>query len=141
MMPTVGARLPSRAEPAATFTSVQAILVKVPGKRGPARATSRTSRLRGHGTQGRSTRSQGVLIISRRINESLHIGGRTTVTVLSVHGTQVQLGIDAPREIVVDRAEVFHRKQLEAPGRASAEGRPGAPRSTTPGNAAGRTMP
>jgi carbon storage regulator len=55
-----------------------------------------------------------MLILSRRPNESLHIGADIVVTVLCIKGNQVQLGISAPKIVVVDREEVHARKLLEA---------------------------
>jgi carbon storage regulator len=50
-----------------------------------------------------------VLVLSRKRNEKIVIGDGITVTVLEVRGDQVQLGIDAPREIPVHRYEVFEQ--------------------------------
>jgi carbon storage regulator len=55
-----------------------------------------------------------MLILTRRPNESLVIGQNITITVLGIHGNQVRLGIEAPKDVVVDRAEVHHRKLREA---------------------------
>jgi carbon storage regulator len=52
-----------------------------------------------------------MLILTRRIGETLMIGDRVTVTVLEVKGNQVRLGIHAPKEVAVHREEVFERKQ------------------------------
>ncbi len=54
-----------------------------------------------------------MLIFTRRTNETLHIGDDTTVTVLGVKGNQVRIGVDAPKEIPVDRAEIRARKVRE----------------------------
>jgi carbon storage regulator len=54
-----------------------------------------------------------VLILARRPNESLVIAGNITVTVLGIHGSQVRLGITAPPDITIDRAEVHQRKLAE----------------------------
>ena len=51
-----------------------------------------------------------MLILSRRPNESLVIGSEVTLTVLGIKGNQVRLGINAPRDVVIDRAEVRRRK-------------------------------
>lgn len=49
-----------------------------------------------------------MLILTRRVGESVHIGDQVTVKVLTVRGNQVRLGIDAPREIKVNRDEVLN---------------------------------
>ena len=54
-----------------------------------------------------------MLILTRRPEESLHIGNDVVVTVLGIKGNQVRLGIRAPTEIVIDRDEVHLRKQRE----------------------------
>jgi carbon storage regulator len=51
-----------------------------------------------------------MLILSRRPQESLVIGRTITVTVLGIKGNQVRLGFCAPRDVVIDRAEVQQRK-------------------------------
>lgn len=56
-----------------------------------------------------------MLILTRRVQEALIIGDDVTVTVLSVKGNQVRLGIDAPRDVEVHREEIYHRvKQGDA---------------------------
>ena len=50
-----------------------------------------------------------MLILTRRVGERLKIGADVTVTVLSVKGNQVRLGIAAPRETAVHREEVYER--------------------------------
>lgn len=54
-----------------------------------------------------------MLVISRRIGETLMIGTDVTVTILDVKGNQIRLGIDAPREVDVHREEVYERIQDE----------------------------
>lgn len=54
-----------------------------------------------------------MLILTRRMGESLTIGDNVTVTVLSVKGSQVRLGIKAPREVAVHREEIYERIQRE----------------------------
>ena len=49
-----------------------------------------------------------MLILTRRVQEALKIGGNVTVTVLSVKGNQVRLGVDAPRDIEVHREEIYN---------------------------------
>ena len=54
-----------------------------------------------------------VLILTRRLNETLMIGNEITVTVLGVKGNQVRLGVNAPKSVAVHREEVFDRIQTE----------------------------
>jgi carbon storage regulator len=50
-----------------------------------------------------------MLILTRRIGESIMIGDDVTVTVLNVHGNQVRIGVHAPRDVPVHREEIFER--------------------------------
>ena len=54
-----------------------------------------------------------MLILSRRVGEVLMIGNEVTVTVLSVNGSQVRLGVNAPKEVEVHREEVYERIRAE----------------------------
>lgn len=54
-----------------------------------------------------------MLILSRKMGESIHLGDSVTVTVLGVNRGQVKIGIDAPREMSVHRDEVYRRIQEE----------------------------
>jgi carbon storage regulator len=54
-----------------------------------------------------------MLILTRRVGETVRIGDDVTVTVLTVKGTQVRIGIDAPKNVVVHREEIFERIQRE----------------------------
>jgi len=54
-----------------------------------------------------------MLILTRRVGEKLIIGDDVTVTILSLKGNQIRVGIDAPRSIKVHREEVFQRIQKE----------------------------
>ena len=50
-----------------------------------------------------------MLILTRKIGESLIIGDDVEITVLSVRGNQVKLGVNAPKEIAVHRQEIYER--------------------------------
>lgn len=54
-----------------------------------------------------------MLILTRRVGETLMIGDDVTVTVLGVKGHQVRIGVDAPKEVAVDREEIRRRKDTE----------------------------
>jgi carbon storage regulator len=56
-----------------------------------------------------------VLILSRRIEEAIKIGDDITVRVMGIDGQQVRIGIDAPRDLSVDREEVRERKNGQNP--------------------------
>ena len=54
-----------------------------------------------------------MLILSRRPNESLRIGGNVVITVVGFSGNQIRLGITAPSNVIIDREEVHQRKMAE----------------------------
>ena len=54
-----------------------------------------------------------MLILTRRIGETLMVGDAVTVTVLEVKGSQVRIGIDAPKEVAVHREEIYKKIQSE----------------------------
>ncbi len=54
-----------------------------------------------------------MLILTRRVGESVYIGDDVRLTVLGVRGTQVRIGINAPKEVPVHREEIYHRIRNE----------------------------
>ena len=57
-----------------------------------------------------------MLILTRRVGESLMIGDDINVTVLGIRGNQVRLGVDAPKDVAVHREEIYERIQQEKAG-------------------------
>ena len=57
-----------------------------------------------------------MLILTRRINETLNIGDDVQVTVLGIKGNQVRIGINAPRDVPVHREEIYQRIKREERG-------------------------
>jgi carbon storage regulator len=55
-----------------------------------------------------------MLILTRRVGESVMIGDKVTVTVLGVKGNQVRLGVNAPRDVAVHREEIYERIKTES---------------------------
>ncbi|MCO2331396.1 carbon storage regulator CsrA [Pseudomonas aeruginosa] len=54
-----------------------------------------------------------MLILTRRVGETLMVGDDVTVTVLGVKGNQVRIGVNAPKEVAVHREEIYQRTQKE----------------------------
>ena len=59
-----------------------------------------------------------MLILTRRVGETLMVGDEVTVTVLGVKGNQVRIGVNAPKNVSVHREEIFDRikTERESPG-------------------------
>ncbi len=54
-----------------------------------------------------------MLILTRRVGEALMVGDDTKIVVLGVKGSQIRLGINAPKDIVVHREEIYDKIQSE----------------------------
>lgn len=57
-----------------------------------------------------------MLILTRRVGETLMIGDEVTVTVLAVKGNQVRIGIDAPRDVAIHREEIHEKIKQDQMG-------------------------
>ncbi len=65
-----------------------------------------------------------MLILSRKLDEKIKIGEEITITLIDIHGDQVKIGVEAPKNVKVFRQEVFDAIQMEnkaAAGAKSAE--------------------
>ena len=62
-----------------------------------------------------------MLILSRRVGETLTIGDEVTVTVLGAKGNQVRIGINAPREVAVHREEIYQKIAAQQDADSTAE--------------------
>ena len=54
-----------------------------------------------------------MLILTRRVGETVMIGSEVTVTVLGVKGNQVRIGVNAPKDVAVHREEIYERIKRE----------------------------
>ena len=63
-----------------------------------------------------------MLILTRRVGESLMIGDNVNVTVLGIRGNQVRIGVNAPKDVAVHREEIYERIQQEQDGDNSGDG-------------------
>ena len=57
-----------------------------------------------------------MLILTRRVGETVMIGNNVTVTVLGVKGNQVRIGVNAPKDVAVHREEIYERIKREEDG-------------------------
>lgn len=55
-----------------------------------------------------------MLILTRRVGETLMVGDEVTVTVLGVKGNQVRIGVNAPKDVAVHREEIYDRIQKDS---------------------------
>ena len=62
-----------------------------------------------------------MLILTRRVGESLMVGDNVTVTVLGVKGNQVRIGVNAPKDVAVHREEIYSR--IHEGGQPAAKGK------------------
>ena len=86
-----------------------------------------------------------MLILTRRPVETIYIGDEVTITVLGVVGNQVRFGIEAPRNIVIDRAEIHERKKRAAlangnPAHGNGNGQHHEPGASANGNVNGNVL-
>lgn len=62
-----------------------------------------------------------MLILTRRVGETVMIGNNVTVTVLGVKGNQVRIGVNAPKDVAVHREEIYDRIKREEDGYSAAQ--------------------
>jgi carbon storage regulator len=68
-----------------------------------------------------------MLILTRRVGETVMIGNEVTVTILGVKGNQVRVGINAPKTIAVHREEIYERIKREQEGTIDNDDEPQSP--------------
>jgi carbon storage regulator len=66
-----------------------------------------------------------MLILTRRVGETVMIGDEVTVTVLGVKGNQVRIGVNAPKDVAVHREEIYDRIKREEDGDLGGQPAPG----------------
>ena len=71
-----------------------------------------------------------MLILTRRVGETVMIGEEVTVTVLGVKGNQVRIGVNAPKHVAVHREEIFERIKREGDAGSAATSDPGTQAAT-----------
>ena len=54
-----------------------------------------------------------MLILTRRVGEALMVGDKTKIVVLGVKGSQIRLGINAPKDVMVHREEIYNKIQSD----------------------------
>jgi carbon storage regulator len=65
-----------------------------------------------------------MLILTRRVGETLMVGDDVTVTVLGVKGNQVRIGVNAPKDVAVHREEIYDRIRKENEGADAGKNKP-----------------
>jgi carbon storage regulator len=73
-----------------------------------------------------------MLVLSRRLNETIVIAGRVRVTVLAITPSRIELGVEAPLQVTVDREEIHLRRQLAPAAVAEQRGEEPAPSKPKP---------
>ena len=68
-----------------------------------------------------------MLILTRRVGETVMIGNEVTVTVLGVKGNQVRIGVNAPKDVAVHREEIYERIKREQEGNTDNDDEPQSP--------------
>lgn len=76
----------------------------------PTRTSGAQRQIREETNHGRSI---PMLILTRRVGETINVGDDITVTILGVKGNQVRVGVGAPRNVAVHREEIYRRIQNE----------------------------
>jgi carbon storage regulator len=71
-----------------------------------------------------------MLILTRRVGETVMIGDEVTITVLGVKGNQVRVGINAPKSIAVHREEIYERIKREQQGESTGDSTGDKPKRT-----------